>query len=144
MVTPRINAASRMGDPIKAFELLSADNEITAGSLAKHLDEINKERKTLVASMVREANKKLKERDIKDVIVIGSPKWNPGVSGLVASSLVEKHRRTCFVWGRGGDGEIKGSCRSCGTVDVVELMNLVESKIFVKSVENFVESFFFE
>ena len=131
MVTPRINAASRMGDPIKAFELLSADNEITAGSLAKHWDEINKERKTLVASMVREANKKLKERDIKDVIVIGSPKWNPGVSGLVASSLVEKHRRTCFVWGRGGDGEIKGSCRSCGTVDVVELMNLVESKIFV-------------
>jgi len=131
MVTPRINAASRMGDPIKAFELLSADNEITAGSLAKHLDEINKERKTLVASMVREANKKLKERDIKDVIVIGSPKWNPGVSGLVASSLVEKHRRTCFVWGRGGDGEIKGSCRSCGIVDVVELMNLVESNIFV-------------
>ncbi|MDD2935255.1 MAG: single-stranded-DNA-specific exonuclease RecJ [Candidatus Pacebacteria bacterium] len=131
MVTPRINAASRMGDPIKAFELLSADNEITAHSLAKHLDEINKERKTLVASMVREANKKLKERDLRDVIVIGSPKWNPGVSGLVASSLVEKHQRTCFVWGRGGDGEIKGSCRSCGIVDVVELMNLVESNIFV-------------
>ncbi|OGD68619.1 single-stranded-DNA-specific exonuclease RecJ [Candidatus Campbellbacteria bacterium RIFCSPLOWO2_02_FULL_35_11] len=131
MITPRINAASRMGEPIRAFELLSARDIETAGSLAKHLDEINKERKTLVSTIVKEANKKLKERNLSDVIVVGSPKWNPGVSGLVASSLVEKHQRTCFVWGRGGDGEIKGSCRSCGIIDVVELMNAVEDGIFV-------------
>lgn len=130
MVSPRINAASRMGDPIKAFKLLSTDSEVEAHELVNYLDDINSKRKTLVASMVKEANKKLKERKISDVIVIGNPKWNPGVSGLVASSLVEKHQRSCFVWGRSGTGEIKGSCRSCGIIDVVELMGDVEDGVF--------------
>ena len=131
MITPRINAASRIGEPIKAFELLSTDDEVQAGELSKHLNEINNKRKILVASTVKEANKKLNEREVGDVVVVGSPKWNPGISGLVASSLVEKYQKTCFVWGRNGDNSIKGSCRSCGRVDVVELMRLVKEGIFV-------------
>lgn len=130
MITPRINAASRMGEPIKAFELLSSDDEVIAGNLAGYLDDINKERKTLVSLMVREANKKLKERELGEVVVVGNPKWNSGLSGLVASSLVDKHQKSCFVWGRERNGEIKGSCRSCGIVNVVDLMNCVEDGIF--------------
>jgi len=130
MITPRINVASRIDDPMKAFEFLSTDDEVVAGELACYLDKINTKRKSLVTSMVRKANKQLKEREIGSVIVVGSPEWNPGVVGLVASSLVGKHNRTCFVWGRDGKGEIKGSCRSCGTVDVVELMESVGKNIF--------------
>jgi len=130
MITPRINAASRMGEPMRAFELLSSSDEVVAGNLAGYLDDINKKRKTLVSSMVREANKKLKERELREVIVIGNPKWNSGLSGLVASSLADKYQKSCFVWGREEDGKIKGSCRSCGMVNVVDLMNCVEDKIF--------------
>ncbi|MBU1557587.1 single-stranded-DNA-specific exonuclease RecJ [Patescibacteria group bacterium] len=130
MITPRINVASRIDDPIKAFELLSSDDEVVAGELANYLDKINSKRKTLVTTMVRQANKKLKERKEGDVIVLGSPEWNVGVVGLVASSLVGKHQKTSFVWGQDGKGNIKGSCRSCGSVDVVELMNKVGEDIF--------------
>lgn len=130
MITPRINVASRIDDPIKAFKLLSVNTEEEAGEMATYLDNINAHRKTLVATMTKEANKKLKEREIGNVVVVGSPKWNVGVVGLVASSLVEKCQKTCFVWGRDGKGEIKGSCRSCGVISVVELMNKVEENIF--------------
>jgi hypothetical protein len=45
LITPRINAASRMGHPIDAFRLLTASNESEAQLYAKHLDGINNERK---------------------------------------------------------------------------------------------------
>ncbi|MBU4480006.1 single-stranded-DNA-specific exonuclease RecJ [Patescibacteria group bacterium] len=131
MVTPRINVASRIDNPDKAFRLLSTNDEVEARELAHYLDGINDTRKKLVTVMVREANKKLKEREVGAVVVVGSPKWNPGVSGLVASSLVEKHKKSCFVWGQSGDGCIKGSCRSCGEIDVIDLMRSVEEGAFL-------------
>ncbi len=60
MIAPRINAASRVSDPRIAFDLLSTTNEIEAGQLADELDKLNNKRKTLVATAVRKANKKIK------------------------------------------------------------------------------------
>ena len=57
-ISPRINAASRMGVPEEAFNLLKTTNESEADILAKHLDHINDQRKGVVASIVKEANKK--------------------------------------------------------------------------------------
>lgn len=127
MITPRINAASRMGHPMDAFKLLSASDMVEALRLATYLEEINKERKTSVATMVKEAKKHLKERgSIREVIVIGNPEWRPALVGLVANSLVEEYSRPVFVWGRDGDGVIKGSCRSYNGYNLFELMNLVK------------------
>ena len=58
MITPRINAASRMGHPRDAFKLLVAENEGEAEAYVKHLDNINKERKIMVAGIVKEAKRK--------------------------------------------------------------------------------------
>ncbi len=43
--------------------------------------------------------------------MIGNPEWRPAVLGLVANKLQEKYGKSFFVWGEGGDGSIKGSCR---------------------------------
>src|SRR5450759_4849921 len=51
MITPRINAASRMGAPMDAFKLLIADNDEQASLAVDHLDGINNERKGVVASL---------------------------------------------------------------------------------------------
>lgn len=123
MLTPRINAASRMGIPMDAFTLLSSRDEVEAGVLAAHLEEINAERKGLVASLVKEVKKLLAEKEIRSVIVIGNPEWRPALLGLVATNIVEEYNRPVFMWGREGGTEIKGSCRSDGSVDVVKLMN---------------------
>ncbi len=134
MVTPRINAASRMGVPHDAFLLLSTTNEVEAGEMAIHLNNKNEERKGLVGSMVREIKQKIKNKeDMKDVLVFGDPAWKPSLLGLVASSFSEEHARPVFFWGRNGDedGLIKGSCRGDGVVDVVSIMDKVKD-LFVE------------
>lgn len=128
MITPRINAASRMGKPMDAFNLLQTDNPSEAAELATHLEKINNERKGVVAAIVKDAKKHLSERgELRSVIVIGNPEWKPALLGLVANTLVEEYMRPAFVWGRDGDGTIKGSCRSYNGYNLVEIMNGAES-----------------
>lgn len=131
MIGPRINAASRMGDPRDAFKLLAAETREEANEYAEKLMHLNDARKGLVASMVKDARKHLEAREIRSVIVVGNPLWRPGLVGLVASNLAEAFTRTVFVWGRNENGEIKGSCRSDGTVNLVDLMTAVRKEIFI-------------
>jgi len=131
MITPKLNAASRMDDPMKAYELLSTDDEVKGGILADYLTKINDDRKNMVASIMREITKKFKkneQRKMKEVIVIGSPDWRVGVLGLVANKISEEHSKPVFVWGKDENDCIKGSCRSDGSVSLVELMT--ETKDF--------------
>lgn len=122
MVVPRINAASRMDDPRRAFELLSTDDIALAGALVNHLTKINDDRKTIVTGIMREINKKIEKREMKEVIVMGNPDWKVGVLGLVAGKMSDAHKKPVFVWGKDENDCIKGSCRSDGSVSVVELM----------------------
>jgi len=122
MVTPRLNAASRMDDPLRAFELLSTKDEVEAGILATHLSKINDDRKLIVATIMREVKKNFEKREIREVIVIGNPKWKVGVLGLVAGKILDEYNKTVFVWGKDENDLIKGSCRSNGSISVVELM----------------------
>ncbi|MFA6315148.1 MAG: single-stranded-DNA-specific exonuclease RecJ [Candidatus Paceibacterota bacterium] len=133
MVTPRINAASRMGVPMDAFHMLVAEDEDEAYSAVEHLDTINNERKGVVASLVKEVKKILRERhmgSIPGAIVLGNPLWRPALLGLVANSCAEEFRRPVFLWGRDGENMIKGSCRSEGTSSVVEIMRTASTGTF--------------
>jgi single-stranded-DNA-specific exonuclease len=123
MITPRINAASRMGSPEDAFKLLSTTDAGEALLYTAHLEKINNERKGVVASVVKDAKKHLSEREVGEVIVVGNPEWRPALLGLVANSLVEEYSRPVFVWGRDGEGVIKGSCRSYNGYDLYTLMD---------------------
>ncbi len=125
MITPRLNAASRMDDPMRAYELLATNDEVEAGVLATHLSKINDDRKTMVTSIMREVHKKFEkngDREMKEVIVIGNPNWRVGVLGLVANKISDEHKKPVFVWGKDENDFIKGSCRSDGSVSLVELM----------------------
>lgn len=125
-VTPRVNAASRMGVPHDAFELLSTTDDVRAGTLLDHLNKINDERKGLVASIIKDVRGRLNERErenrLNKVIVMGHVHWKPAVLGLVANSLKDDHDRPVFLWGKESGKVIKGSCRSDGRVSVVDLM----------------------
>ena len=125
MIAPRINAASRMGIPMDAFNLLSTTDETEAGVFSDHLHSINEERKGIVAGMVKELHKRIADRldyETHPVLVIGDPRWKPSLLGLAANTLMEKYKRPVFLWGREDGTEIKGSCRSDGSVDLVEMM----------------------
>jgi single-stranded-DNA-specific exonuclease len=125
-LAPRINAASRMGEPMDAFKLLATLDRTEADEAADHLNRINDERKGVVASMVKDIKKHLRERrdngTLQPIIVIGNPEWKPSLLGLAANSVVEEFNRPVFLWGRNGDNTLKGSCRSAQGVNLVKLM----------------------
>ena len=122
-LAPRINAASRMADPMLAFEALSATDTVLAKTFADNLTKINDERKLLVAHIMKEVKKVLNKREEKKIIIIGNPSWRIGVLGIVASKIVEEYKRPAFVWGSDGSDILKGSCRSWGKVNLVNIMN---------------------
>jgi single-stranded-DNA-specific exonuclease len=124
MVSPRLNAASRMDTPGTAAALLASEKAAEANTLARELEALNDERKGVVAAIVKDALHRLKEFPPEGpLIVMGAQKWRPGVLGLVASKLVEAYGKPVFLWGREGGNGIKGSCRSSGEVSVVALMS---------------------
>ena len=132
MITPRINAASRMGVPMDAFHLLSTEDENEARAHAAHIEEINNERKGMVAALVKEVHKIVRERHgevMPSVIVLGNPVWRPSLLGLAANSCAEEFDRPVFLWGRDGDNAIKGSCRSEGRTNVVNIMRAVPAGV---------------
>ena len=79
--------------------------------------------------------KRKKERyteNPRNVIVAGNPEWKPSLVGLVANICAEEFSKPVFLWGRDGDGVIKGSCRSGGTVSVVDIMHKVPSGVILQ------------
>jgi len=125
-LAPRINAASRMGEPDDAFLLLKTREISEAGLASERLNKINDERKGVVASLVKELKKHIREREeagaLPNVLVFGNPNWRPSLLGLAGNSIMEEVRRPIFLWGRNGDSLLKGSCRSDGETDLVSLM----------------------
>jgi single-stranded-DNA-specific exonuclease len=120
-ITPRLNAASRMSDPRRAFELLTTKDPVEADAIARELSDLVDKRKTQVASVMKSVHAKYEGKEMPDVLVIGDPKWNHGILGLIASKLCEEYGRTVFVWAADG-AVIRGSCRTVGTASAVDLM----------------------
>ncbi len=130
MIAPRLNAASRMGDIKDAFTLLSTFDEAEAEEAVRGLERVNNERKGVVASLVREIKSNSSVLVDHDVVVAGNPNWRPSLLGLVANSLAQEYSKPVFLWGRDGSQVIKGSCRSCGGVDLLALMGSTEESTF--------------
>lgn len=122
-IAPRINAASRMDSPELALRLLTTRDSAEAEHLARELDRLNQSRKGVVGAIVREARKRAKDRFSADerVVVLGDTEWKPALLGLAANSLVGDRGGVACLWGRDAEGRIKGSCRSDGSLSVVEL-----------------------
>jgi single-stranded-DNA-specific exonuclease len=131
-LAPRINAASRMADPMKAFELLSTVDLVEARTLGDHLAKINDDRKIMVAHIMKDVKSVLHKREDKPLIVIGNPSWRIGILGIIASKITEEYKKPAFVWGGDGNGDIKGSCRGYGGINLVEIMTSLPEKSLIE------------
>ena len=112
-LAPRINAAGRVGKGVDGVRLLTSESYDEAASIAKLLDDGNKERQGLEEVILREATEMVESGLIFDrkSIVLASENWHPGVIGIVASRIAEKYYRpTVMIALKNGIG--KGSARS--------------------------------
>lgn len=139
MIAPRINIASRMGHANTSFELIITESPGEANWIAGHLEGLNSERKSIVEGILNDIGDRLEKAGLPaqagkpEIIVEGDSNWNTGVLGLLCNRLMEKYQCPVFLWGRGGAKNIKGSCRSDGSINLVELMKSMPGDIFIES-----------
>ncbi|MFA6476233.1 MAG: single-stranded-DNA-specific exonuclease RecJ [Candidatus Paceibacterota bacterium] len=131
MIGPRINSASRMSHASQAYYLLTTKDQAEARTITDHLEEKNQERKDAVERIVRDIAEKLDSlASLPEIIVMGSPDWGLGVLGMTSSKIVEKYGCSVWLWSKNEAGTIKGSCRSDGSLNVVEVMAGAGDKFF--------------
>ncbi len=131
MIGPRINSASRMSHASQAYYLLTTKDQAEARTIADHLEGKNQERKEAVERIVKDIGEKLDGlASLPEIIVMGSSDWGLGVLGMTSSKITEKYGRSVWLWSKNDAGTIKGSCRSDGSLNVVEVMAGAGDKFF--------------
>ncbi len=122
---PRLNAGGRMDGPEDAFALLRCTEPREARRLAAALDAVNRQRREVERAAVDAALDQVDragwvEADRWSLVVFGDD-WHPGVVGLVASRVAERHHRPTVALTR-ADGRVKGSARSVPGLDLVDAL----------------------
>ena len=115
LLGPRVNAGGRVGESQLGACLLSTQDRNQAARIAAALDAYNTERRAIEREVLDEA---LARAAVDGpLILVAGEAWHPGVIGIVASRLVDRHRRPCCVVSF--DGNLgKGSGRSVDGVDL--------------------------
>jgi single-stranded-DNA-specific exonuclease len=121
-LAPRINAAGRLYRADAGVELLLSQDERRAEEIAAELSRANSERRARereVDAAAEAARRELPER-LREApgLVLAGEGWHPGVVGIVASRLVERHHRPVVVISLDGEGGGRGSGRSIPGFDL--------------------------
>ncbi len=122
-LAPRINAAGRLYRADAGVELFLTEDSERAEAIAIELSKANAERRSTemeVDSAAEAARRELPEalREARGMVVAGED-WHPGVVGIVASRLVERHCRPVVVISLDEDGNGRGSGRSIPGFDLL-------------------------
>ena len=117
-LAPRLNAAGRMYRADAGLELILTESPERAREIAEELDRANSERRHVERRIGFEAEALLAALGERSCYVLAGEGWHPGVIGIVASRLVERHRRPVVMIAL--DGETgKGSGRSIEAFDLL-------------------------
>ena len=130
MLSPRINAAGRMGQIHQAIELFLTDDPAKGQEVAEILCDLNRQRQTVESDIYRQVMEMLPEGQVLDAIVLAEESWHQGVVGVVASRIAEEFCCPTFLICLDGDHG-KASSRSFGGFNLfaalTELSHLLES-----------------
>ncbi|AEI36982.1 single-stranded-DNA-specific exonuclease RecJ [Zymomonas mobilis] len=115
---PRINAGGRVGQSDLGVRLLTSSDTLECQKLAKELNTLNQERRDIEQAVTEAAQILCEEQRDQPVIVVAGEGWHPGVIGIVAGRLKQKHGCPIIVIGLDEEGIGKGSGRSITGVDL--------------------------
>lgn len=131
---PRINAAGRLDDMSFGVELLLSNNIHAARRMANELDALNQTRKEIEEGMKQEALafcERLEFGENTELpygLALFQRDWHQGVIGILASRIKEKYHRPVIAFADGGDGLIKGSCRSVPGLHMRDALDLIDTQ----------------
>lgn len=119
VIGPCINASGRLDSAKKGLELLLAEDENTARTMAETLKEINAERKEMTETGKLQAIEQVETRYMDDtVLVVFMPDLHESLAGIVAGRLKEQFNKPTLVFTRSDKGFLKGSGRSIEAYDM--------------------------
>ena len=128
-LAPRINAAGRLYRADAGVELMLTDDDERAVQIAADLNRANGERRETEAAVLADAERQLAALPAADAIVLWGEGWHPGVVGICASRMVERHNRPAILIGLDGEGSGKGSGRSVPGFDLLAGLEACESRL---------------
>ncbi len=120
-LAPRINAAGRLRRADAGLELVLTEDPARAKAIAAELDAVNAERRAVEQRILWEAEAQVAElasAQPRAGYVLWSEDWHPGVVGIVASRIVERHHRPAVLVALEGDTG-SGSGRSIPGFDLL-------------------------
>lgn len=122
-LAPRLNAAGRLDDAVRAYQLLLAEDEAVAQALAAELSQANRRRQDLTKDLQQAARAQAAELAKLDnrIVFLDAAEYQAGLVGLVASRLVEELGRPVLLVER-GERTSRGSARSVPGFSIVEAL----------------------
>lgn len=122
-ISPRINAAGRMGDAYRAYELLTTSNRACVYRIIDEIENDNTCRKKLCNEIHSEAIEDLKYEDLVNnrAVVLCNNSWEKGITGILAAKLTGDFMRPTFILTKSGDC-YKGTARSIDGINVFQLL----------------------
>jgi single-stranded-DNA-specific exonuclease len=117
-LAPRINAAGRLHRADAGLELLLTQDPDRAQQIASELDAINAERRDVETRILFAAEAQISEQGERPAYVLAADDWHPGVVGIVASRIAERHHRPAVLIAMDGE-EGTGSGRSIPAFDLL-------------------------
>jgi single-stranded-DNA-specific exonuclease len=128
-LAPRLNAAGRVATPNAALELLLTDDEQRAGEIASELERANARRREIEQRIAREAEQQVRSLGERSAYVLAGEDWHPGVIGIVAARVAERHRRPALLialTSAGTEVPCQGSARSIPGFDLLAALRPCE------------------
>jgi single-stranded-DNA-specific exonuclease len=117
-LAPRINAAGRLRRPDAGLELLLTEDSERAREIAEELDAVNAERRAVEQRIRWDAEAQVAALGERSAYLLVGEDWHPGVIGIVASRVVERHHRPTILIAMDGDAGT-GSGRSIAGFDLL-------------------------
>ena len=128
---PRLNAAGRLADMSLGIECLIADDEARAANCAQELDRLNRERRSIEASMLEQASQALTQVGNAVGCTFFNPEWHQGVVGIVASRLKDRLHRPVICFAKAeetGEPVLRGSGRSIAGLHLRDALDVVSKR----------------
>lgn len=123
VLAPRLNAAGRIERADLALDLLLTEDGAQAEIMAEKINDYNRLRQKMTDEIAAEIEGRIK-MEVFDrrrlCIVAAEAVWSPGIIGLVAGKIADRHQRPAIIFCAAADGRRwRGSARSVAGFNIV-------------------------
>lgn len=121
-LVPKLNASGRMESMDDVLTILSLSDAVDASAAVERILVRSTQSQLLLTQMLEQAQMQAEQSAGASVILVANPSWHPGLTGLVASRLVEQYKRPAGVFAGAEGASLRGSMRSLPGVSLPDIL----------------------